>query len=256
MAAKHNCTIVPFAAVGVDDSLNMIADARQLGELPVVGEMLKARAGGVPQVRWVGVGVGGEWGGPRCTVGLGWAGGAQRCSLPRLRHQLNHTARHLPPWHPAQARQGVSAGAEEESFISPLVAPKLPPGRMYFVFQQPIQTCPEDLKVGARSGGCLGWGWGWQMAGQGLTQQAGRYRTQHPFTQPPLAPCIVPPTCRPHLQDRARCDELYAQTKASVEQGISYLLDQRQADPFGEFLPRQLWEAVNRGRQAPTFPLN
>ena len=57
-------------------------------------------------------------------------------------------------------------------------------------------------------------------------------------------------------QDRARCDELYAQTKASVEEGIQWLLEKRGSDPFGEFLPRQLYEQLNRGRQAPTFPLN
>lgn len=46
------------------------------------------------------------------------------------------------------------------------------------------------------------------------------------------------------------------QTKESVEGGIQYLLQQRKKDPYGEFLPRQLYEAMYQGRQAPTFPLN
>jgi hypothetical protein len=41
-----------------------------------------------------------------------------------------------------------------------------------------------------------------------------------------------------------------------VEQGLSWLLERRQRDPYGEFLPRQLYEAAYRGTQAPTFPLD
>lgn len=41
-----------------------------------------------------------------------------------------------------------AASFEEESFVAPLAAPKLPPGRLYFLFQPPIQTSPDDLKVG------------------------------------------------------------------------------------------------------------
>lgn len=51
MAARFGATIVPFAAVGVDDSLNIIADSQQLEALPVLGDMVKRRAGGLPQVR-------------------------------------------------------------------------------------------------------------------------------------------------------------------------------------------------------------
>lgn len=57
-------------------------------------------------------------------------------------------------------------------------------------------------------------------------------------------------------QNRNRCDELYNATKASVEDGVSFLLEQRQRDPYGDFIPRQLYEQLYRGRQAPTFPLN
>lgn len=66
---------------------------------------------------------------------------------------------------------------------------------------------------------------------------------------PPLAPSGPP-------QDRQRCDDMYRATKASVEEGIAWLLHKRKQDPYGEFLPRQLYEAAYRGRQAPTFPLN
>ncbi|PSC68099.1 Acyltransferase chloroplastic [Micractinium conductrix] len=150
MAARFGATIVPFAAVGVDDSLNIIADSTQLEALPVVGDALRRRAGSMPQ-----------------------------------------------------ARRGVSAAsAEEESFVAPLAAPRLPPGRMYFLFQEPIQTTPEDVK------------------------------------------------------DRARCDELYRQTKASVQEGLGWLLEQRQRDPYRDFLPRLAREAAYPGQQAPTFPVN
>ena len=50
MAARFGATIVPFAAVGVDDSLNILADSRQLAEMPIVGDMLRSRAGNLPQV--------------------------------------------------------------------------------------------------------------------------------------------------------------------------------------------------------------
>ncbi|EFN58302.1 hypothetical protein CHLNCDRAFT_142297 [Chlorella variabilis] len=149
MAARFGATIVPFAAVGVDDSLNILADSQQLEAMPVVGDMLRRRAGGLPQ-----------------------------------------------------ARRGVSASGEEESFVAPLAVPRLPPGRLYFLFQQPIHTSPDDL------------------------------------------------------QDRERCDELYRATRQSVEDGLAWLQRQRQRDPYKDFLPRQLYEAAYRGRQAPTFPLN
>lgn len=150
MAARFGATIVPFAAVGVDDSLNILADGQQLAAMPLVGGMVRRRSGGVPQ-----------------------------------------------------ARRGVSADAfgEEEDFVAPVAVPRLPPRRLYFLFQQPIHTAPADT------------------------------------------------------QDRARCDALYAQTRRAVQDGIAWLLEQRQRDPYGEFLPRQLYEAAYRGRQAPTFPL-
>lgn len=74
----------------------------------------------------------------------------------------------------------------------------------------------------------------------------------------PAAWAVAPaptPACLPTPQDRARCDELYRQARASVEGGIAFLRDQRRRDPYGDFLPRQLYEAAFPGRQAPTFPV-
>jgi hypothetical protein len=101
MAARFGATIVPFAAVGVDDSLNILADSRQLEGLPLVGDALQRRAGGLPQ-----------------------------------------------------ARRGVAADSfgEDESFVAPLAVPRLPPRRLYFLFQPPLHTSPEDLKVRALRG--------------------------------------------------------------------------------------------------------
>jgi hypothetical protein len=55
--------------------------------------------------------------------------------------------------------------------------------------------------------------------------------------------------------DRAACDALYKQTKSEVEDGLQWLLAERGRDPYGEFVPRLLWERApwNAGKQAPTF---
>lgn len=98
MAAKYGATIVPFSAIGVDDSLDIILDGDELQRTPVLGQMVSSRAAALPQ-----------------------------------------------------ARQGVTADdGERESFVSPLAVPKLPPRRMYFLFQKPIKAGPEDLEDRAR----------------------------------------------------------------------------------------------------------
>ena len=48
---------------------------------------------------------------------------------------------------------------------------------------------------------------------------------------------------------------LAQQVKGSVESGIEYLLQKREADPYREPLPRWLYEAASGGKQAPTFQL-
>ena len=140
--------------------------------------------------------------------------------------------------------------------MAPLAAPKLPPGRLYFLFQQPIHTSPADLQVGG--GALLRW------RGTGLFAcclPARKAAAQLALGRSPSAalgrqPRAYGPLPPASPQDRQRCDDMYRATKASVEEGIAWLLHKRKQDPYGEFLPRQLYEAAYRGRQAPTFPLN
>ncbi len=62
-----------------------------------------------------------------------------------------------------QGRRGVAASGRPELFVPPLSVPKIP-SRMYFLFQESIQTSPEDLEVrnmrllGSRKRGSLGAG--------------------------------------------------------------------------------------------------
>jgi 1-acyl-sn-glycerol-3-phosphate acyltransferase len=148
MAAKYGAAIVPFAAVGVDDSLDMVLDGNDLRRVPMLGDIISNRA----------------------------------ARLPR-------------------ARRGTAAAEDEEpeSFVSPLVVPKLPPRRMYFLFQAPLY--PGELE----------------------------------------------------LKERQKCDAMYDSVKASVEEGLQYLLEQRERDPYKDFGRRVLYEAARSGKQAPTF---
>ena len=58
--------------------------------------------------------------------------------------------------------------------------------------------------------------------------------------------------------ERGSCDDaeavraLYAEVKAEVAGGIQWLLQRREEDPFGELVPRLLYEAATGGA-APTF---
>lgn len=99
MAAKFNCTIIPFAAIGVDDGLDILVDADELKRTPFLGQMVTQNAASLPQ-----------------------------------------------------ARKGIAAdGYEDESFIAPIVAPRLPPSRLYFMFMKPIKTSKTDLEDRQRS---------------------------------------------------------------------------------------------------------
>lgn len=63
-----------------------------------------------------------------------------------------------------------------------------------------------------------------------------------------------PITTTPDMaSDRAACDAVYADVKGGVEGLMGYLLRRRLSDPYGEALPRLLYEATWQGRQAPTF---
>ena len=51
MAAKYGAKIVPFSAIGVDDSLEIVLDGDELQRTPVIGDMVKSRAAALPQAR-------------------------------------------------------------------------------------------------------------------------------------------------------------------------------------------------------------
>ena len=96
MAAKYDAIIVPFAGVGVDDSMDIVLDGQEVQNLPIIGSRIASTASRMPQ-----------------------------------------------------ARRGVNADStetERESFISPLALPKIPPNRLYYLFQTPIETSRHDVK--------------------------------------------------------------------------------------------------------------
>ena len=98
--------------------------------------------------------------------------------------------------------------------MAPLAAPRLPPGRMYFLVQQPIQTSPEDLEVGGWNGMCGGgrgdWsglvaeGPGWPVLPALACLACPACPAQHhaappcpfPTSAPPCLPCTAPYRCR------------------------------------------------------------
>ena len=51
MAAKFGATIVPFAAIGCDDSFSMLLDSSEIRQLPLVGDAIASRAAKLPQAR-------------------------------------------------------------------------------------------------------------------------------------------------------------------------------------------------------------
>lgn len=87
MAAKYNAIIVPFAGVGVDDSLEILLDSDEMKNLPIMGRFVSQAAESAPQ-----------------------------------------------------ARRGVNASSSgsKDEFVSPIAIPKLPPNRLYYMFQQPL----------------------------------------------------------------------------------------------------------------------
>jgi len=60
MASKWGATIVPFAAVGVDDSLEISLDADELRRVPILGELVSRRAASLPRARR-GIAAGGDF---------------------------------------------------------------------------------------------------------------------------------------------------------------------------------------------------
>ncbi len=53
-------------------------------------------------------------------------------------------------------------------------------------------------------------------------------------------------------KDKEKCDALYSMVKSEVQEGLQYLIESRQDDPYGDFAKRLVYEATQR-KQAPTF---
>lgn len=117
--------------------------------------------------------------------------------IPFLGQFISQSSEAIP-----QARRGVNADSEEskDSFVSPIAVPKLPPNRLYYMFQRPIELS-RDI-----------------------------------------------------VDDREACEQIYRDVKKSVEDGIEYLLEKRNADPYSDFGTRLAYESF-RGTNAPTFPI-
>jgi hypothetical protein len=52
--------------------------------------------------------------------------------------------------------------------------------------------------------------------------------------------------------DEESVKRIYAETKMSVKDGIEYLKERRESDPFKDVAPRVLYESATK-KQAPTF---
>lgn len=89
----------------------------------------------------------------------------------------------------------------DEKFVAPLVAPILPPRRLYFYFKRPIQLSDTDSK------------------------------------------------------NREKCDGIYQNVKLEVEEGLNWLLEKREQDPYKDVAGRLIYEGLSRGRRAPTFKI-
>ncbi len=62
-------------------------------------------------------------------------------------------------------------------------------------------------------------------------------------------------TSKDDASNPQRVRELYSQTKTALEGDIAWLRQQRERDPYRHLPRRLLYETLNRGKQAPTFPL-
>jgi hypothetical protein len=82
MAALFNAVIVPFSAIGIADSVNMLLDAEEILNIPVIGDRIRRNSKNAPN-----------------------------------------------------ARPGV-----EDQFVAPLIFPKMPPSRVYFLFHEAYDT--------------------------------------------------------------------------------------------------------------------
>ena len=148
MAIRFNAIIVPFAAVGAEDSFDIVMDAEDMLSNPILGDRVKAQMEKVPKAR---------------------------------QFDSRETEDNMKP----------------ESFVQPVLVPTTPQ-RFYFRFMKPIDTNGMDRN------------------------------------------------------DEEAVKRIYAETKMSVEDGIEYLKERRESDPFKDVAPRVLYESAAK-KQAPTF---
>mmetsp|Transcript_5731 Transcript_5731/g.16088 ORF Transcript_5731/g.16088 Transcript_5731/m.16088 type:complete len:154 (+) Transcript_5731:2054-2515(+) len=52
--------------------------------------------------------------------------------------------------------------------------------------------------------------------------------------------------------DREKCNEIYRAVKADVQDSIAYLIENRENDPYRDFVKRVVYEGLSK-EQAPTF---
>ena len=108
-------------------------------------------------------------------------------------------------------------GQSEEAFVQPLIVPRAPE-RYYFKFGKPIRTG--------------------EIFAQTTTTRKNATRKTRRATRT--------------LPRGTRAGERPAERRASVEDGIDWLLARRSEDPFKDTPGRVIWEAA-AGKQAPTF---
>jgi len=105
-------------------------------------------------------------------------------------------------------------GQSEEAFVQPLIVPRAPE-RYYFKFGKPIRTSREMFKS---------------------PSDDDEKKRDEDF----------------EAEETRLVLETYAECRASVEDGIDWLLARRSEDPFKDTPGRVIWEAA-AGKQAPTF---
>ena len=103
-------------------------------------------------------------------------------------------------------------GQAEEAFVQPLIVPRAPE-RYYFKFGKPIRTE--------------------RLFDDGVSSRSVSREDRE-------------------AEEARLARETYDECRASVEDGIDWLLARRSEDPFGDTPSRVIWEAA-AGKQAPTF---
>ncbi|CAI5514359.1 unnamed protein product [Closterium sp. Naga37s-1] len=136
MAAKHEATIIPFACIGVDDGFDILVDADEMPNVPIIGPMAVEGVQAWPRVRdAAAAGAAAEQFIPPVVVPKG---------LNRLYFLFGapiRTKGEQNVWE-SFCTDAAAARAAAEQFIPPVVVPK-GLNRLYFLFQAPIRTKGE-----------------------------------------------------------------------------------------------------------------